>query len=174
MPLIRRLIALLALPVIALLPSGGIGSEPAAAGSFPLERELWLPPLGDPIRVSTPFSMPNGPYRAGHRGIDLLTRVGDRLRSPAAGTVSFSGTVVDRPVLSIRIDSRTVISLEPVETDLREGDAVGRGEIIGTVAAGPVAGDHCATTCVHFGVRVDGAYVNPLRFLRPRPELLPW
>ena len=33
---------------------------------------------------------------------------GAEVLAPASGTVSFAGTVVDRPVLSIRVDERTV------------------------------------------------------------------
>ncbi|MFC7765586.1 M23 family metallopeptidase [Leucobacter soli] len=150
-------------------------AEIAAARSEP-----WFPPLGEPLRVSAAFSLPNGPYRAGHRGIDLPASTGDIARAPASGTVSFSGTVVDRPVLSIRLDERTVVSLEPVESPLRAGDPVARGDRIGAVAArapgearAPTGG-HCTEHCLHLGVRVDGEYVNPLRFLRTRPILLPW
>ncbi len=139
---------------------------------------LWFPPLGVPLHVSAPYSLPEGRYRAGHRGIDLPVGAGggagEEVRSPAAGTVSFVGTVADRPVLSIRVDERTVFSLEPVESELRVGDAVGQGLIVGTIPDSDGAGGHCAAACLHLGVRVDGAYVNPLRFLRPRPVLLPW
>lgn len=131
---------------------------------------LWEPPLGHPLRIAEAYSLPNGPYRAGHRGVDLPAEPGAAVRAPASGTVSFVGTVVDRPVVSIRVDARTIVSLEPVSSGLREGEAVGRGERIGEVASG----GHCGDGCLHLGVRVDGAYVNPLRFLRPRPVLLPW
>lgn len=130
----------------------------------------WLPPLGEPLRVSTPFGLPHGPYRSGHRGIDLPAEPDGVVRSPAAGTVSFSGTVVDRPVLSVRVDDRTVVSFEPLEGDLSTGDPVARGQPLGRVGAG----GHCDGACLHLGVRVDGEYANPLRFLLARPVLLPW
>ena len=134
-----------------------------------IER-LWAPPLGSPLRISEGYSLPDGPYRAGHRGIDLPASPGREVRSPVAGTAAFVRTVVDRPVLSIRVDPRTVVSLEPVGSGLREGDAVERGEPVGEVARG----GHCDGSCVHLGARIDREYVNPLRFLRPRPVLLPW
>jgi hypothetical protein len=28
--------------------------------------------------------------------------------------------------------------------------------------------------CIHLGVRVDGDYVNPLRYFLGRPRLVPW
>jgi len=36
------------------------------------------------------------------------------------------------------------------------------------------AGGHCRTECLHLGARVDDAYVNPMRFFRGRPVLVPW
>jgi len=141
-----------------------------AGGASTSGARLWYPPLGPPLRISSAYALPNGPYRAGHRGIDLPAAPGDAVRSPAAGIVSFVGTVADRAVLSIRIDPRTVVSLEPVTSELREGEAVAHGEAIGAVDAG----GHCAATCLHLGVRIDDAYVNPLRFLRQKPVLLPW
>ena len=130
----------------------------------------WAPPLGHPLVISEPFSLPNGPYRAGHRGVDFPAEPGIQVRAPTSGTVTFVGTVVDRPVLSIRVDSRTVMSFEPISSELRTGNQVRRGEIVGEVASG----GHCAASCVHLGVRIDGEYVNPLRFLRPKPVLLAW
>ncbi|MCB1274553.1 MAG: M23 family metallopeptidase [Leucobacter sp.] len=139
------------------------GTGPGGAG-------LWQPPLGHPLRIAAAYSLPNGPYRAGHRGIDLPTGPHEAVVAPTTGVVSFVGEVVDRPVISIRVDDRTVLSLEPVSSALREGEAVVPGQAIGVVETG----GHCASTCLHLGLRVDGDYANPLRFLRPRPVLLPW
>lgn len=131
---------------------------------------LWLPPLGVPLRIAAVHSLPNGPYRAGHRGIDLRAAPDDPVRSPAAGRVSFTGTVAGRPVVSIRVDERTVLSLEPVAGAIRTGALVEAGAVVGAVSRG----GHCGSSCLHLGVRVDGAYVDPMRFLRPKPVLLPW
>lgn len=96
--------------------------------------------------------------------------------APTAGTVSFIGGVVDRPVLTIRIDERTLVSFEPLDVAevngqaLRVGDRVHRGQLLGVMAVG----GHCAAECVHLGVRVDGEYVNPMRFFAEKPVLLPW
>lgn len=137
---------------------------------------LWLPPIASPLRVSGPYLAPPSPYASGHRGIDLPAEPGDVVFAPAAGTVSFVGRVADRPVLSIRIDERTVVSFEPLDAvgasgeKLTEGDSVHRGQLLGAMAEG----GHCASECVHLGVRVDGEYVNPMRFFAEKPVLLPW
>ncbi len=151
--------------LLAVPPPIGPVQEPSSG-----QPPLWLPPLDDELQVSAFYALPNGPFRAGHRGIDLPTAPGQVVCSPTAGVVSFVGDVVDRPVLSIRVDEATVLSLEPVSSELAVGEAVARGQPVGIVAEG----GHCDGGCLHLGTRVDGAYVNPMRFLRPRPELEPW
>jgi murein DD-endopeptidase MepM/ murein hydrolase activator NlpD len=78
--------------------------------------------------------------------------------------------VVDRPVLSIRHSGGLISSYEPVESTLARGGSVVRGQVIGTIVAG-----HCASPCLHFGVRLDGEYVSPLLLLGgvPASVLLP-
>lgn len=132
--------------------------------------QLWEAPLTDSLQVSRPFDLPDGPYQAGHRGIDLTASEGSPVHSPRAGTVSFAGVVAQKPVISIRVDAETVVSFEPVTTELKAGDLVQRGQIIGVVSHG----GHCAHECLHVGVRINGDYVNPLRFFWPKPVLLPW
>ena len=131
--------------------------------------EKWEPPAGRPLQLIRGYEPPPTPYAAGHRGVDLAAVSGRALLAPADGVVSFAGPVAGRGVISIRVDRRTVLSLEPVETPLAEGDLVQRGQTIGTILDG-----HCTAACVHLGVRVDGEYVNPMRYLSGVPELLPW
>lgn len=131
---------------------------------------LWHAPLGSPLRVHTPYDLPNGPYQAGHRGIDITARGAAQVASPVNGVVSYVGTVVDRPVISIKVDERTTVSLEPLTSELVAGDAVARGQPLGLLSTG----GHCTTECLHLGVRVDGNYVNPLRFFIARAVLVPW
>ena len=90
--------------------------------------------------------------------------------SPAAGEVYFAGTVVDRPVLSIRHPDGLLSSFEPVTSPLTAGDVVRRGDRVGTLEPG-----HCPAVCLHFGVRLHGQYVSPLKYLSgiPHSVLLP-
>lgn len=131
---------------------------------------LWAWPVAAPHPIARTYLAPATPYGAGHRGIDIRS-AGTEVRAPADGVVHFAGVVVDRPVLSIDHGGGVLSSYEPVETTLRRGDVVRRGQVIGTLLAG-----HCASgTCLHFGVRVNGEYVSPLLFLggQPRAVLLP-
>lgn len=143
-----------------------------ASTAFATQRppERWLPPLEAGLALVEPFRAPPHAYGAGHRGIDLAAEPGASLRAPAGGVVSFVGSVVDRPVISVRVDAHTVYSIEPVSSALQRGDTIGIGSVIGTVGGG----GHCEKRCVHLGVRVDDAYVNPMRYFVARPVLLPW
>lgn len=105
---------------------------------------------------------------AGHRGVDLGAAEGVVL-SPADGTVVFVGTVVDRPVLTIDHGSGLLSSFEPVTASVTEGESVRAGQEIGRVSTEP----HCPGPCVHWGVRDNGEYVNPLPFVSDRrPSVL--
>jgi murein DD-endopeptidase MepM/ murein hydrolase activator NlpD len=116
-----------------------------------------------PFTVERLASLPQQPWLAGHRGLDLAAHVGEPITSPAAGVVTYVGFVVDRPVVSIRHDQGLVSSFEPVDSTVVVGDIVARGQPIGSVAGAPL---HCALhLCVHWGVRLDGTYVDPLDYL---------
>lgn len=129
----------------------------------------WVTPVPTPT-VERVFDLRNGPYQAGHRGIDLRAAQGSRIVSPTSGEVIFAGTVVDRPVLTLRVAGEVLMSVEPVQSDLAAGDWVRRGETLGIIQ-GP---SHCSFSCLHLGVRKDGSYLNPLPFFRDfRPRLLP-
>jgi murein DD-endopeptidase MepM/ murein hydrolase activator NlpD len=130
----------------------------------------WLWPVDGPHAVTRPYVAPMSTYGRGHRGVDLAAPEGAVVRAPADGVVHFVGFVVDRPLLSLRHSDGALSSFEPVESDLRRGDQVDAGEVIGTLLAG-----HCDEPCLHVGARILGQYVSPLRYLGdiPRPVLLP-
>ncbi len=138
----------------------------------------WSWPLVPRPEVLRPFEKPPQKWKPGHRGVDLAVVADGHtlVLSPADGTVSFSGVVVDRGVLSIDHGDGRISSFEPVTTDLVEGRRVGRGDAVAAVAAsapdGPPRG-HCGRPCLHWGVRVDGEYVDPLAFVTDRrPSVL--
>ncbi|UTT70872.1 M23 family metallopeptidase [Arthrobacter sp. DNA4] len=143
----------------------GSTTTAARAGAAP----SWQWPLAPRPRVLRPFDPPPKPWLSGHRGVDLEFTAGTQVLSPAAGTVSFAGVVVDRPVITIDHGGGLRSSFEPVESTLAVGATVARGEVIGTVLPG-----HCpAAQCLHWGVREGEDYVNPLQFvLDLRPSIL--
>lgn len=120
--------------------------------------------------VARHFDPPPEPWASGHRGIDIRTPVGTVVTSVADGTVHFAGTVVDRGVLSLDHGDWILTSYEPVRPLVQQGDSVSAGQPVAIVDA---MHRDCGA-CLHFGVRVDDEYVNPMRFLHlERPVLLP-
>lgn len=138
--------------------AGSSAQEIAAPVGSGTHRLLWRWPLDGMRAVVTAYRAPAHEYGAGHRGVDLAAKTDAVVRAPAEGTVAFSGTVVDRPLLTIEHAGGTVSTFEPLESALSPGDAVSAGDEIGRVAAG----GHAAPGTIHLGVRVDGHYINPL------------
>lgn len=132
------------------------------------DGEPWRWPVDPPRSIARQYLAPATPYGPGHRGIDIRAPAGT-LYAPADGVVHFAGVVVDRPVLSIRHGDGVISSFEPVAAVVTRGDAVTRGEVIGTVLAG-----HCESLCVHVGVRVDGEYVSPMAWFGGIPASVLW
>jgi murein DD-endopeptidase MepM/ murein hydrolase activator NlpD len=162
------LAALLLLPA-SLAPAGetlDFSPGPAAAEATP----SWRWPVSPRPPLLRDFDPPPKPWLSGHRGVDLGTASDAvQVTSPAPGTVSFVGVVVDRPVITIDHGNGLRSSFEPVNSTLTAGSVVGAGQEIGTVLAG-----HCrAASCVHWGVRRGEDYVNPLQFVMDlRPSIL--
>lgn len=136
--------------------------------SDPLADRGWVWPV-ETAQVLRAFEAPVNRYAPGHRGVDLAA--GDVVRSPADGHLAFAGDVGGRPVVTIDHGDGLVTTLEPVTTELGVGEPVARGAPVGRLTAGGHVGPHT----LHFGVRWDGEYVNPLRLLGgvPRAVLLP-
>ncbi|WP_168197150.1 murein hydrolase activator EnvC family protein [Agromyces laixinhei] len=149
------------------------GEETAAPARLrdAIPEQPWRWPVAAPIRVVAPFRAPPTPYTAGHRGIDIASAPETPVGAPAPGVVSFAGMVAGRPVVAIDHGDGVVSAIEPVAALVVQGTSVAAGDPIGTVATG----GHCGSSCVHFGVRVDGEYVSPFLFFGglPRAVLLP-
>ena len=175
-----RWVALWAVVVLCLnaVPGPAAGADaaaPAAAstafGSEGEPAELgWVWPA-DAFRLSRVYAAPAHEYGPGHRGIDLALIGSSAVRAPADGIVAFAGRVAGRGVLTIDHGVGLVTTLEPVDTTLVPGAAVRRGEEVGTLALG----GHSAAGDLHFGVRLNGEYINPMLLLGgvPRAVLLP-
>lgn len=174
-PRTRRL--LVAVTITAVCAAGLPAASVAAPQSVGVAADAvdigdsWIWPIAGLRRVVEPFRAPAHAYGAGHRGIDIAAPVGTTVRAPAAGVIAFRGTVVDRPVLTIAHSGGLVTTFEPLDSPREPGDAVAPGEEIGIVGSG----GHTAPDALHVGVRLDGAYINPLLLFGevPRAVLLP-
>lgn len=148
----RTVIVLAALSIVLAAAPGTAG----AAGT-------WTWPIVGPLVRG--FDPPGSPYGSGHRGIDVGAPVGTPVLAPAPGVVSFAGSVGGR--LYVTIDhGGTLLSTSSFLSQLlvRRGDVVARGEAIGLSGTGH-PGD--ASPNLHFGVRLNGLYVDPMDYLRP-------
>lgn len=125
----------------------------------------WRWPVSGP--VVREFQRPPSEYSEGHRGIDIGALKGREVRSPVDGTVWFSGVVAGRAVVSIDTASGIIVSMEPVEAGVVEGDVVASGEPIGVVSA-----THDGRNALHIGVRVNGVYEDPRDYLGDPVEIV--
>jgi murein DD-endopeptidase MepM/ murein hydrolase activator NlpD len=117
------------------------------------------------------FDAPAPDWQRGHRGVDLSGAQGDSVHAAAAGTVVFAGRLADRPVVSIAHPGGLRTSYEPVEAQVRAGQLVDAGVVIGTLVAGhPGCG---AAACLHWGAMWGAAanadYVDPLGLVVTTP-----
>ncbi|MFF2316766.1 M23 family metallopeptidase [Arthrobacter sp. NPDC058097] len=176
-----------AAPAPSAIPAPSVAAAPSAApapfapASFALAAVSpsragtpapagWHWPLAPRPAVLRPFDPPDKPWLSGHRGVDLGSASdGGPVTAPEAGTISFVGVVVDRPVITIDHGNGLRSSFEPVRSKLKKGASVAKGAVVGTLLAG-----HCGRSpCVHWGVRRGGEYLNPLSFILDlRPSVL--
>jgi murein DD-endopeptidase MepM/ murein hydrolase activator NlpD len=146
-------------------------AAPAAPAAEPADG-YWAWPVADARAILRTYQAPATRYGAGHRGVDIRA-TGD-VRAPDNAVVRFAGVVVNRPVVSLTHGNGLVSSFEPVASTLTSGEAVTRGEIIGTVAEYTVSA-HCEAQCLHIGVRRGDEYLSPLALFGeiPAAVLLP-
>ena len=161
-----------------------MGASAVARPAAPPETPVGTPyadgrtdPIGTwPLRpnpeVVHGFDPPATAWGAGHRGVDLLARPGQPVRSALAGTVVFAATLAGRGVVVVS-HGATRTTYEPVEATVETGTAVAAGDRLGTVQAAP---SHCAPrTCLHWGWVEGETYLDPLRLVGLGPvRLLPY
>ncbi|MEU4891827.1 M23 family metallopeptidase [Streptomyces sp. NPDC044780] len=175
-------LVILALPVLTAalpaLPAALLPATPAAAADRSAVadpgggRERSWPVDGGPgaVRPSVlrGWRPPPAPWAAGHRGVDLAARAGERVRAAGAGRVSFAGPVAGRGVLVVELSGTGSPPLrttyEPVRATVAKGERVRAGQVVGVVAPGPF---HCRSGCLHWGLRRADRYLDPLSLLPP-------
>jgi hypothetical protein len=133
----------------------------------------WSRPVQGP--VLQPFAYDEAhPYASGqHRGVDLGADSGETVVAPAAGTVSFAGTVPTngKSVTIETADGYSVTLTHLGAIGVVKGAAVGEQDAIGTV--GPSGTPEVDGPYVHLGIRVTtdpNGYVDPLGLLPPDME----
>lgn len=118
------------------------------------------PPLNPPLSLARSFRAPLTQYGAGHRGIDLVVSDGDAVLSPASGTISFSGLVATKPVLSLQTPAGLTLSFEPA-CGLPVGTTVFMGQALGVICLSGYASHCLPANCLHFSARNGDGYLSP-------------
>jgi septal ring factor EnvC (AmiA/AmiB activator) len=142
---------------------------------FPCGAQAWAWPIDGP--VLRPFVFGSDPYAGGqHRGIDVGGAVGETVRAPVAGTVSFAGSVpAGGRALTIRTgDGYSVTLLQLGSIAVQRGAELGEGVLVGAVGESSDAATR--EPHVHLGVRrtvEEEGYLDPLAFLPERTRVVP-
>jgi hypothetical protein len=143
--------------VVVLLAVAPSKSAPALASG------TWTWPVNGPVIRG--FDPPDSPYGSGHRGIDIAAPVGTVVVAAAPGTVTFAGSVGGYLFVTIDHGRGLVSTCSFLSATLvHEDDVVAAGQPIGLSGSGH-PGD--VTPNLHFGVRRNGEYANPLDYLTP-------
>jgi murein DD-endopeptidase MepM/ murein hydrolase activator NlpD len=146
-----------------LTPAITAGSVSAATVATTGTTGGWTWPVVGPV-IQT-FDPPNTPYGSGHRGIDIAAAVGTTVVSSADGTVTFAGPVGGYLFLTIDHGGGLSSTYSWLSAKLvRKGDRVLQGEPVALTGWGHPGGP---IPHVHLGVKLDGAYVDPLSYLGP-------
>lgn len=130
----------LAAALLATALSVGLTTVPtAAAPESPPGAPPGSAPAGNHLRpvpgtVLAPADIPDQNWLPGHRGVDLDAASGAAVRASAAGTVRFAGVVAGTPTVSVDHGGGLRTTYEPVLAQVRVGEQVGRGQILGELA----------------------------------------
>jgi hypothetical protein len=151
----------------------GVAALAALALSAPAGAWTW-PAEGTVLR---PFALGSDPYAGGqHRGVDVAGPEGAAIRAPAAGTVTFAGSLPahGRGVTIQTADGFAVTLVHLGTVGVEKGASVDEGSSIGTMGWSGTP-EH-AVPSVHLGIRRASdadAYVDPLGLLPPRAAPVP-
>jgi hypothetical protein len=133
----------------------------------------WTWPVSGPVLMPFTFDAAH-PYAGGqHRGVDIGAATGTTVVAPAAGEVTFAGTVPTsgKSVSILTADALSVTLTHLGSLGVSKGALVAEGAPVGTV--GPSGTPELDVPYVYLGVRVaanDQGYLDPLGFL---PSLAP-
>ncbi|MBC3185320.1 M23 family metallopeptidase [Corynebacterium sp. zg-331] len=163
--------------------------------AHPAQVCAWVSPVtrtSSPGVVRRAFEPTEHNWLSGHRGVDLEAHPGTPIYASGTGVVAFAGVVAGSPTVSIDHDepvastgnnratelfnldpmTRIRTTYQPVIAQVKQGQRIHEGQLIGHVGGQPAAHHHAASG-LHWGARIlptDDHYINPL-FLLPTPVI---
>ncbi len=145
---------------IALAIFSAVSLQGTPAGATLSSGSLAWPLRGAILRA---FEEPISQYSSGHRGIDIAAPLGSPVGASAPGTVTFAGSVAGSLYVTVdHGDGVKTTSSWLSAISVKKGDLVVTGQILGSSGAGHPGS---AEPHLHFAVRIDGIYVDPLLYL---------
>ena len=143
---------------------------PVSAAGTAEHQVRHLPPV--PGEVWRPFEPPSSAYGHGHRGVDLGAEPGETVHASAAGVVVHAGAIAGITWVSIDHPDGLRTAYGPLTAvRVAAGQHVETAEEVGALAAGG-HGHQRRDRGLHFSVRRNGAYLDPLGlFGRKVPSL---
>ncbi len=163
MRLCLRIVAVVLTCLVAAMPNDARATvDPDPVGAWPLQPQP---------NVVRGFDPPAVTWGSGHRGVDLLGHLGQRVRAAMAGTVTFAGVLAGRGVVVVS-HGATRTTYEPVTASVEVGGRVAKGATLGRLS---FFGSHCLPrACLHWGWLQGETYLDPLRLVGGGPvRLLP-
>lgn len=119
---------------------------------FAIAAVCLTPPVEGPVVAGY---APTGEY-SGHFGVDYAAGIGQVVRAPASGTVTFAGSVAGMRTLTIEPVPGFKVSVSYLSgVSVSTGSYASRGSPIG------IAGSPHGRPGVHLSTRIGGRYVDP-------------
>ncbi|GMV61554.1 MAG: hypothetical protein AMXMBFR74_07230 [Parvibaculum sp.] len=139
-----------------------------AGGSWFAQDFIW-PATGPISGVFGSQRYYNGEPRRPHYGVDVAAPTGTPIRAPAGGVVTLADTDMYFEGGLVFLDHGqgvTTLTMHMSRVDVKTGDRVEQGDIIGAVGGtGRATGPH-----LHWGIYWRGAWLDPQLLVGPMPK----
>ena len=132
--------------------------------SAPAPEIIAKPVPFDHSHIQEQYRAPLWEQGHGHRGIDIALDGQSPIVAPFDGEVFFAGKVVNRQVITLISDTGLKASFEPACAINPTGSRVLKGQDIAVLCAPESDYEMHCKNCVHFSIRNEYGYLNPLLF----------